>query len=76
MDEELKKMLIAHLEKSSDLLQRSMDANKTALNQIEALTAENNRLQMLLVKETSEKEYLRLVLKDLIFGTNSFGEAN
>ena len=38
--------------------------------------AEIERLQMLLMKERSEKEFLRLVLKDTIFGTNSFGEAN
>jgi len=76
MDEELKKRVIDILDRDDKLLMECHGLVKDAQVQIERQTAEIERLQMLLMKERSEKEFLRLVLKDTIFGTNSFGEAN
>lgn len=76
MDEELKKRVIDILDRDDKLLKECHGLVKDAQAQIERQMAEIERLQMLLIKERSEKEFLRLVLKDTIFGTNSFGEAN
>lgn len=76
MDEELKKRVIDILDRDDKLLMECHSTIKDAQMMIERRTAEIERLQMLLMKERSEKEFLRLVLKDIIFGTNSFGEAN
>jgi hypothetical protein len=76
MDEELKKRVIDILDRNDKLLMECHSLVKDAQVQIERQMAEIERLQMLLMKERGEKEFLRLVLKDTIFGTNSFGEAN
>jgi hypothetical protein len=76
MDEELKKRVIDILDRNDKLLMECHSLVKDTQVQIERQMAEIERLQMLLMKERGEKEFLRLVLKDTIFGTNSFGEAN